>query len=180
MVFIPLDKSYFWNQISKMQKKTAVFGLIILGFAAAMLTGCFPSEDAKPVYTTSQIIRLLTNDSTKVWFLMNQSVEGTSQSLSDCTLQDSILLTKRVNAKKKNKSTILNDSTQCMPAIIWPISGEWEVLDNGLSKYPQDSIQTLGEDTVQARILLLTTHTLRLTYKHQDSIFEEIYQTNGE
>ncbi len=136
---------------------TFLFGAICFLFVACI------DEESEIQFTSAQTERLLSNDSTKTWKLIDRAHDGSPVALEDCSLENELIFAKEsgVTANK----LLFDDS--CDEDKIF--DGYWEVLNQNDLLTTDTLIYLFNPDT-----LLKTEDTLVVDHDTLINIIENI------
>lgn len=138
-----------------------------------LLLSCSDSENIV-TFNRDEVIRLLSNDSSKTWLRKNYSENDQQIELEECSLKTETIY------KHRNDSMIYTISTidQFCDTVILLDSGLWDVAEDGSFTGRIDKIiYYSGEDTLAKEILEITSLFLRLQRSKGETSYEEFFET---
>ena len=148
---------------------------LVLGFTFGLLFYSCSDEENMVVFNRSEVIRLLSNDSTKLWTRNHLFENGQLVEMEECSLRTT------TSYKVRSDSMIyaISTSDQYCNTLDLLDSGLWDVLEDGSSTGRIDKIVYYsGEDTTVKKILEITSLILRLESIQGDLQYEEIFESN--
>jgi len=148
-----------------------LFSLIITGLA---LTQCSKDEKIVP-FTDSEVIRLLSGDTTKSWLRISFQLNGADQDLDDCNLYT--VTTFYLGTSDSLKYTVVTAPDYCLSQADTLESGDWSILGQEQSQNIADKIQLISEgDTIQYQIDQITSLYLNLSRTAEDLLYHSRFE----
>jgi hypothetical protein len=151
--------------------------LIIIPVLFFLLVSCGDKENIV-VFTYSEVVRLLSNDSTKSWERKTLVIDGQSPEMSECDLYTSTEYISR------NDSLIyITESIPdfCSGEIELLDSGYWDVLEESIISDRIDRIAyySVDGDTTYKNIREITSIFLSLEHELNNSRIQESFEASG-
>jgi hypothetical protein len=147
----------------------------VLGIAFTLIFFSCSDSENEVIFDRSEVIRLLSIDSSKLWIRNYLFENGQSAEIEECSLKTII------NYKIRRDSLIYTISTsdQYCNTIELLDSGLWDVLEDGSFTGRIDKIVYYsGEDSTVKKILEITSLRLGLEGFKEDSQYEEIFESD--
>lgn len=149
--------------------------LWVLGITCTLIFISCSDDENVVTFNKSEVIRLLSNDTSKLWTRNHLFENGQSVEIEECSLKTII------NYKIRSDSLIYTISTsdQYCNTIELLDSGLWDVQEDGSFTGRIDKIVYYsGEDSTVKNILEITSLILRLESFKEDSQYEEIFESD--
>jgi len=151
----------------------------LVGISLSVLIGSLISnctEDEKMIpFTESEVIRLLSGDTTKSWTRVSFQLNGADQGLNDCDLKT--ITTFYIGASDSLKYTIVSDPVYCQTQGDTLEVGYWRILGSAEDEEIAKQIEFIIEgDTLQQQIEQITSLYLNLSQSENELFFQSSYE----
>ena len=149
-------------------------GISLLVLIGSLASNC--SEDEKMVpFTESEVIRLLSGDTTKSWLRVSFQLNGADQGLDDCDLHT--IMTFYIGTSDSLKYSIVSNPAYCQAEVDTLEMGYWRVLGSGENEDITNQIEFIFEgDTLQQQIEQITSLYLNLSQSENELLFQSGYE----
>ena len=150
-----------------------LFGLSLLATLGSMFSNCTEDEKMVP-FTESEVIRLLSGDTTKSWLRVSFQLNGADQGSDDCDLYT--ITTFYIGPSDSLKYTIVSNPVYCPSPADTLESGDWRILNRTDNQETADKIEFIFEgDTLQKQIEQITSLYLYLSQSENELLFQSSY-----
>lgn len=151
------------------------YGMLVIFLNVLLLCSC-GNEENIVVFTRSEVIRLLSNDSTKSWERKRILSDGEPGSLSDCDLFTS---TQYISEMDNLIFISRTDPDYCGGSSMKLDSGSWDVLEESLISDRIDRIAyySVNGDTTVKEIRDISALNLTTEYLSNGTSIRETYES---
>lgn len=139
-----------------------------------MISNCNENEKMVP-FTESEVIRLLSGDTTKSWIRMSFKMNGEDQALSDCELYT--ITTFYLGTSDSLRYRIVTNPAICQSQADTLETGFWRILGRDNDNEIADKVEFIFDgDTTQQQINQVTSLFLTLNRSEDDNFYETVYE----
>jgi hypothetical protein len=151
-----------------------LIGIFIILILGSVMMNCAEEERMVP-FTESEVIRLLSGDTTKSWLRIAFELNGADQGMDDCNLYT--ITTFFITSSDSLKYTIVSSPDYCQSQTDTLEIGDWRILSSGDNQDVADGIEFIFEgDTVEQTIDRVTSIYLNLSRSANELFFQSRYQ----
>ena len=151
-----------------------LFGLSMLVIMGIILSDCAEDERIIP-FSESELIRLLSGDTTKSWLRVSFQLNGADQGSDDCDLYT--ITTFYIGASDSLKYTIVSNPDYCQSPTDTLESGNCRILGRTDNPDIADKIEFIFEgDTLLQQIEQITSLYLYLSQSENELLFQSGYE----
>lgn len=148
-----------------------LFLLIISGF---ILIQCAKDEKIVP-FTESEVIRLLSGDTTKSWLRISFKLNGADEDLNDCDLHT--ITTFYLDTSDSLKYTIVSNPVYCQSEADTLELGDWRIMGQEENQNIADRIELIfNGDTLQYQIDQVTSLYFNLSRSENDLLYQSGFE----